>query len=68
MILCRTVKIDEVQYNLSPASLINLVSPSVIEEFAPVPREFGKMDQLCCSQDLLYVSDEISICKMKKVC
>lgn len=43
MILCRTVKVDEVQCNLSLASLINLVFPSVIEELAPVPREFGKM-------------------------
>lgn len=43
MILCRVVKVDEVQCNLSPASLVNLVFPLVKEEFSPVPRELGKM-------------------------
>lgn len=43
MILCRMVEVDEVQYNLSPASLVNLVFPLVKEDFSPVSRELGKM-------------------------
>lgn len=37
----RNLKVDEVQCNLSPASLVNLIFPS--EEFSPVPRVLGKM-------------------------
>lgn len=60
VILCRTVKTDEAQCNLSSASLINLVSVAVIEEFAPVPSEFGKMFRISFA-----VVRTCSMCLMK---
>lgn len=38
------VEVDEVQCNLCPTSLVNLVFPS--EEFSPILRELGKVSRI----------------------